>query len=130
MCQQHTPYADRMAVSLRPMLGSEIPEFIAASQADYIADRVASGEDLAVATRIAEEQVAALFPDGQPGSGHHLYRVEENGEQVGSLSSWLAVSAACAQRPRSRSSFKLLASRYCRHRSRPRSPQYSIPSWM
>jgi len=81
-----------MAVSLRPMLGSEIPEFIAASQADYIADRVASGEDLAVATRIAEEQVAALFPDGQPGSGQHLYRVEENSEQVGSL--WIGPVSA------------------------------------
>ena len=44
-----------MAVSLRPMVGPEIPEFLAASQKDYIADRVASGEDPAVAKRIAED---------------------------------------------------------------------------
>ena len=67
------------------MPGPAVPEFLAASQADYIADRVASGEDPAVAKRIAEEQVAALFPDGQPGPGQHLYRVEEDGEQIGSL---------------------------------------------
>ena len=74
-----------MAVSLRPMPGPAVPEFLAAARADYIADRVASGEDPAVAERIAEEQVAALFPDGLPGPGQHLYRVEEDGEPVGSL---------------------------------------------
>ena len=92
MRDQHAPYADRMTVSLRPMLGPEIPEFLAASQADYIADRVASGEDPAVAKRIAEEQLAALFPDGQPTPGQHLYRVEEDGEQVGSL--WIGQVSA------------------------------------
>jgi ribosomal protein S18 acetylase RimI-like enzyme len=81
-----------MAVSLRPMVGSEIPEFLAASQADYIADRVASGEDPAVAKRVAEEQVAALFPDGQPAPDQHLYRVEEDGDQVGSL--WIGQVSA------------------------------------
>src|SRR5205823_7844172 len=57
----------------------------AAARADYIADRVASGEDPAVAEGIGEEQVAALFPDGLPGPSQHLYRVEEDGEPVGSL---------------------------------------------
>ena len=92
MRDQHAPYADRMAVSLRPMLGSQIPEFLAASQADYLADRVASGEDPAVAKRVAEEQLAALFPDGKPAPGQHLYRVQENGEQVGSL--WIGPVSA------------------------------------
>jgi ribosomal protein S18 acetylase RimI-like enzyme len=67
------------------MPGSAVAEFLAASQADYIADRVTSGEDPAVAKRIAEEQVAALFPDGQPGPGQHLYRAEEDSVPVGSL---------------------------------------------
>ena len=81
-----------MAVSLRPMLGPEIPEFLAASQTDYVADRVASGDDPGVATRIAEEQIAALFPNAQPGPGQHLFRVEENGEPVGSL--WIGPFSA------------------------------------
>ena len=92
MREQHTPYADPMAVSLRPMAGPEIPGFLAASQADYIADRVASGEDPAVAKRIAEEQLAALFPDGEPGPGQLLYRVEEDGQPVGSL--WIGPFSA------------------------------------
>jgi ribosomal protein S18 acetylase RimI-like enzyme len=81
-----------MAVSLRPMVEPEIPEFIAVSQADYIADRVASGEPPAVAKRIAEEQVAVLFPDGGPAPGQHLYRVEEDGQLVGSL--WIGPVSA------------------------------------
>ena len=76
-------------MSLCPMAGPEIPEFLVASQADYIADRVASGEHSAVAKRIAEEQIAPLFPDGQPGPGQHLFRVEEDGESVGSL--WIGL---------------------------------------
>jgi hypothetical protein len=48
--EQRTPYADRTAVSLRPMVGPEIPEFLATSPAEYIADRVASGDDPAVDT--------------------------------------------------------------------------------
>ena len=81
-----------MTVTLRSMVGTEIPEFLARSQKDYIADRVASGEDPAVAKRIAEEQITALFPDGHPAPGQHLFRVEENGEPVGSL--WIGPFSA------------------------------------
>ena len=81
-----------MTVTLRSMVGTEIPESLATSQKDYIADRVASGEDFAVAKRIAEEQITALFPDGQPAPGQHLFRVEANGEPVGSL--WIGPFSA------------------------------------
>ncbi len=75
--------SDRVVVALRPMAGAEIPEYLAASRDGYIADRVDSGDDAAVAARAADETIAAVFPGGEPGPGH--FRVEEDGEPVGSL---------------------------------------------
>jgi ribosomal protein S18 acetylase RimI-like enzyme len=81
-----------MVVSLRPMIGPEIPEFLAASRDGYIADRVASGDDPSVAGRAADKTIAAMFPDGEPGPGQLLYRVEEDGQSVGSL--WISPVSA------------------------------------
>jgi ribosomal protein S18 acetylase RimI-like enzyme len=81
-----------MVVSLRQMVGPEIPKFLAASSDGYIADRVASGDDPAVAARAADEQVAAMFPDGEPGPDQLLYRVEDDGRPVGSL--WIGLASA------------------------------------
>jgi hypothetical protein len=79
-------------VALRPMVGPEIPEFVAASHDGYVADRVASGDDPVVAAGAADETIAAMFPDGEPRPGHLLYRIEEDGQPVRSL--WIgAVSA-------------------------------------
>ncbi len=78
-------YHDGVTPTLRRMTDAEITEFIVASRAGYIAQRVESGDDIAVAAREADEQSAAMFPDGQPGPGHALYRVEDDGEPVGSL---------------------------------------------
>jgi ribosomal protein S18 acetylase RimI-like enzyme len=74
-----------MAVSLRKMVGPEIVAFVAASRESYVADRVESGDDTAVAARAADEQIAAMFPAGEPGPGHLLYCLEEDGQRVGSL---------------------------------------------
>lgn len=73
------------------MVGAEIDKFIAASFEGYVAQRVASGEDLAVATSAADEQMAVMFPEGGPGPGHLLYRLEEEGRAVGSL--WIGPAA-------------------------------------
>jgi hypothetical protein len=81
-----------MAVSLRPMAGPEIPEFLTASRDGYIADRVTSGDDPAVARRAADKTIAAMFPDGEPGPRQLLYRVEEDGQPVGSL--WISPVSA------------------------------------
>jgi hypothetical protein len=73
-----------MVVSLRVLVGPEVPDFVAASRDGYVADRAASGDDPAVAARAAaDEQVAALFSDGARGAGQLLYRVEEDGHAVG-----------------------------------------------
>ncbi|MGZ7087622.1 MAG: GNAT family N-acetyltransferase [Ilumatobacteraceae bacterium] len=77
------------------MAGPEIPEFLVASRDGYIADRVASGDDLVVAGRGADQTIAAMFPDGEPGPDQLLYRVEEDGRSVGSL--W--ISPVSADRP-------------------------------
>ncbi len=72
-------------MALRPLAGPEIPEFLAASRDGYIADRVTSGDDHAIAERAAEETIATMFPGGEPGPGHLLFRVEEDNQPVGSL---------------------------------------------
>jgi ribosomal protein S18 acetylase RimI-like enzyme len=62
-------------------------EFVAASRAGYIADGVEAGQDPGEATKVADEQTTAMFPNGVPAPGHHLFRVEDDGQTVGSL--WL-----------------------------------------
>jgi ribosomal protein S18 acetylase RimI-like enzyme len=69
------------------MMPAEMLDFVAASRAAYIAERVEAGEDPGEATKVADEQTNAMFPDGGPAPGHHLFRVEDDGQVVGSL--WL-----------------------------------------
>ena len=67
------------------MAGEEIADFLAESRAGYIEERAASGVDPHVAARAADRELEAAFPDGEPGPGHTVYRVEADGEPVGSL---------------------------------------------
>jgi ribosomal protein S18 acetylase RimI-like enzyme len=67
------------------MVQPEVEQFLGASRDGYVAQRIDAGDDTAVANRAADEQLAAMFPDGQPGPGHRLYRLEEDGRPVGSL---------------------------------------------
>jgi ribosomal protein S18 acetylase RimI-like enzyme len=67
------------------MVQAEVEQFLDASQDSYIAERVEAGDDRAVATVAADEQMAAMFPNGQAAPGHRLYHLDEDGRPVGSL---------------------------------------------
>jgi ribosomal protein S18 acetylase RimI-like enzyme len=88
--RQRAPSLIGVGLSLRRMVGSEISAFVETSRALYIVERVVSGDDVASATRSADEQIAAMFPNGEPGPGHLLYHLEEEGETVG----WLWIGPA------------------------------------
>lgn len=81
-----------MAVSLRPLVGSEISEFVVASRDAYLAQRVAAGEDAAEAARAVAEMSREIFPDDLLAPGHFVYALEEDGARVGSL--WLGSDSA------------------------------------
>ena len=68
----------------------ELAAWLPVSLAEYVESRVGAGESLEVATRIATEQRATLFPDGVPAAGHHLFGVVVDGERVGMV--WLGPS--------------------------------------
>jgi ribosomal protein S18 acetylase RimI-like enzyme len=76
-----------MAVSLRPMTTDELGVFLTSSRDGYVKERVAAGDDIKAATRIANEVTAASFPNGEPAAGHLVFTVEHDGEAIGSL--WL-----------------------------------------
>jgi ribosomal protein S18 acetylase RimI-like enzyme len=67
------------------MTEAEIAEFRASDRDAYIADIVAAGEDPIAAAKVADEQVAALFPDGKPAPGHLFYDLVNDGQSVGGL---------------------------------------------
>jgi ribosomal protein S18 acetylase RimI-like enzyme len=67
------------------MTQAEVAEFRAWDRDAYIADMVAAGVDPKTAARTADEQLAALFPDGKPAPGHLLYQLVDNGQSVGAL---------------------------------------------
>jgi GNAT superfamily N-acetyltransferase len=92
-------YPCEVVVSFRLMVGPEISEFVAASRDGYIADRVASGDDADVAAMAAEEQTGAAFPADQPGLGHLLYRLQDDGAAVGWL--WIGTGPVSADQTRS-----------------------------
>jgi GNAT superfamily N-acetyltransferase len=71
---------------------SEISAFLIASRQGYVAERVASGDPELTAARAADEQLAAAFPGGEPGHGHRVFCIEEEGISVGSL--WLGPTSS------------------------------------
>jgi ribosomal protein S18 acetylase RimI-like enzyme len=69
----------------------ELATWLPVSLAEYVESRMGAGETREVATRIATEQRASLFPGGAPAPGHHLFRVVVDGERVGMV--WLGPTA-------------------------------------
>jgi GNAT superfamily N-acetyltransferase len=75
-------------VRLRPMREDEVSAHIERSRGDYGRDLELNGGLSAEQARAkAERDVAALFPDGQPGEGQHVFVVEDtgSGEPIGRL---------------------------------------------
>jgi len=54
---------------------------------EYACEMVASGLPPSVADERAKQQMEKVFPGGHLAEGHHVYVVENDGEEVGSL--WL-----------------------------------------
>ena len=79
-----------MSLQLDPMTEAEVEDYRVRSEEGYVRQRVdLGGEDERDARRVAAEQMAAYFPEGRPGEGHHLFlaRDGETGEVAGQL--WL-----------------------------------------
>jgi GNAT superfamily N-acetyltransferase len=74
-----------MTVSLRPMTDDEIDEWLDERSEEYIADRVAMGEDPDEARRIAGQQYGELFPDHRPAPGQYAYCVLGDDGPIGWL---------------------------------------------
>jgi ribosomal protein S18 acetylase RimI-like enzyme len=76
-------------VRLRPITPDEFPAFVAASQAGY-ADGIErhGGQTHEAAQRKANEDMAAVLPQGLETPSHHIFVVEADGVVVGRL--WLA----------------------------------------
>jgi ribosomal protein S18 acetylase RimI-like enzyme len=74
-----------VAVSLRPMNDSEVAEFIDASRAAYVAERVVAGDDPTEAADAVAVTSREIFPDDRPAPGHLLFAVVEDDRRVGSL---------------------------------------------
>jgi ribosomal protein S18 acetylase RimI-like enzyme len=73
-----------MPIALRPLTASEVAAYLERSLAEYVAERIASGEHPDQARRTADEQRSVLYPDGAPAAGHHLYRVvDDRGTELG-----------------------------------------------
>jgi ribosomal protein S18 acetylase RimI-like enzyme len=66
--------------------------FLTRSRNDYIAERVAAGDDVSTATRAADETIAASFPDGKAAARHLVFRLEDDGHPIGSL--WIGPAHA------------------------------------
>jgi ribosomal protein S18 acetylase RimI-like enzyme len=78
------------------MTEDEVAAFVDAQRDPYIAERVVAGERPDEARRIADEQMARLFPGGTPAPGQLLYRVlAADGSAVGAL--W--IGPHIAERP-------------------------------
>jgi ribosomal protein S18 acetylase RimI-like enzyme len=78
---------DEVTATLVALSDEERDGWLPISLAEYIESRVGAGETRDVATRIAIEQRASVFPGGVPAEGHHLFSVVVDGERVGMV--WL-----------------------------------------
>ena len=74
-----------MALELRELTESEVLEFAAASLEIYLGERVRSGEDPAAVAAESEGMFEAMFPAGTARPGHLLWRLQDDGEPVGTL---------------------------------------------
>jgi ribosomal protein S18 acetylase RimI-like enzyme len=77
---------------LRPMTAEEFPTFAAATAAEYAHDiEVHGGQTHVAARQKAEDDMAAVLPQGLETPGHAIFIVEADGVAVGRL--WLAERA-------------------------------------
>jgi ribosomal protein S18 acetylase RimI-like enzyme len=84
--------AAEQALRLRPMTPEEFPIFVAATTAEYAHDiEEHGGQTHAAALRKADDDMAAVLPQGRETPGHHFFVIEANGTSVGRL--WLAERA-------------------------------------
>ncbi len=68
------------------MTDEQIAPFISVNTEGYVEERVKSGDSPEAARRIAENEMAVLFPDGSPALGQLLYQViDDEGAAVGLL---------------------------------------------
>jgi ribosomal protein S18 acetylase RimI-like enzyme len=80
-----------MDVDIRPMEEGAIGRWLEHARLAYVAELVASGIGEEEASRTAEEQEAAAFPDGRPANGHVLFDVVVEGSEAGHL--WIGPRA-------------------------------------
>ena len=73
------------------MTAASIVRFLEHSRASYVADLVVSGVDTSEAERLAADQQAEAFPNGQPAHGHLVMEVIADGEVCGHV--WIGPRA-------------------------------------
>jgi ribosomal protein S18 acetylase RimI-like enzyme len=73
------------------MSAASIAQFLEHSRSSYVADLVASGVDTSEAERLAADQQAEAFPDGQPTDGHLVMEAIADTEVCGSV--WIGPHA-------------------------------------
>ncbi len=73
------------------MSAASIVRFLEHSRASYVADLVVSGVDTSEAERLAADQQAEAFPNGQPAAGHLVMEVIADGEVCGHI--WIGPRA-------------------------------------
>ncbi|BDZ49509.1 hypothetical protein GCM10025867_17500 [Frondihabitans sucicola] len=79
-----------MSVSLSPMEGSRLIEWLSRSRTEYIRSRHDAGETLEQAEANAEKSFTTYFTEGRPAAGQHVYTVHtDDGRDVGEL--WIGV---------------------------------------
>src|SRR6266513_2146046 len=82
---------------LRPMTAAEFPRFVALTKAEYSLDiEVHGGHTHDAALRKADDDMAAILPQGLETPGHAIFVVEADGEPVGRL--WLAERPSAGRR--------------------------------
>ncbi|SMH47192.1 Acetyltransferase (GNAT) family protein [Rathayibacter oskolensis] len=76
-----------MTVSLSPLTASDLAAWMEVQRAEYITDRIRSGDDEAAATRNADTSYEKYFPDGVPAPGHDVLVILDGDRRVGTI--WL-----------------------------------------
>ncbi|HXM54965.1 MAG TPA: GNAT family N-acetyltransferase [Candidatus Dormibacteraeota bacterium] len=74
-----------MTVSLRPATDAELAAYLAFARDHYISERIRAGDEPAAATRNADQSFGQAFPGGRAAAPHLVFRVERDGEGVGTL---------------------------------------------
>jgi len=72
-------------VSLATFPEEALGAWIDETLADYLEQRIASGEDAALARSKAQADTESFFPAGRPARGQLVFRILEDGAPVGTL---------------------------------------------